>query len=263
MNSPYLGAFTTHCFNLILGYILVNHQMPRMCATTWLERLFQSCQRTSNNQSSKDEHLSEDQHRLLRYEKLLHFGNDAFIRFRAIWKCARFCAMNKLKIPLGKPQETFLALEETLRYFTWPIDNNTKKVEASSSEQTSCSSTSTSTINHPIILSSSGEINVSTDKGDWWCDLHCCGLLLQLIQVLEMCMYNANKGVALSLPQLPKTSEFEFVKVSFVQSLIKLHNSMAIHGIYGCLKNIHQLDWSWIQACERKAAGNLDQAAYE
>ncbi|CAF4894416.1 unnamed protein product [Rotaria socialis] len=203
----------------------------------------------SNNQSSKDEHLSEDQHRLLRYEKLLHFGNDAFIRFRAIWKCARFCAMNKLKIPLGKPQETFLALEETLRYFTWPIDNNTKKVEASSSEQTSCSSTSTSTINHPIILSSSGEINVSTDKGDWWCDLHCCGLLLQLIQVLEMCQ--------------TKALEFEFVKVSFVQSLIKLPNSMVIHGMYVWLKNIHQLDWSWIQACEHKAAGNLEQAAYE
>ncbi|CAM4781435.1 unnamed protein product, partial [Rotaria magnacalcarata] len=33
-----------------------------MYATTWLERLFQSCQRKSNNESSKDEHLSEDQH---------------------------------------------------------------------------------------------------------------------------------------------------------------------------------------------------------
>ncbi|CAF4538006.1 unnamed protein product, partial [Rotaria magnacalcarata] len=30
---------------------------------------------------------------------------------------------------------------------------------------------------------------------------------------------------------------------------------MTIHGIYVWLKNIHQLDWSWIQACE--------QAAYE
>ncbi len=28
MNTPYLGIFTTHCFNLISGYILVNHQMP-------------------------------------------------------------------------------------------------------------------------------------------------------------------------------------------------------------------------------------------
>ncbi|CAF4508268.1 unnamed protein product, partial [Rotaria magnacalcarata] len=77
MNSPYLGTFTTHCFNLILGYILVNHQMSRMYATTWLERLFQSCQRQSNNESSKDEHLSEDQHRLLSYEQLPNFGNDA------------------------------------------------------------------------------------------------------------------------------------------------------------------------------------------
>ena len=38
---------------------------------------------------------------------------------------------------------------------------------------------------------------------------------------------------------------------------------MAIHGIYIWLKNIHQLDWSWIQACEHEAAGNLEQAAYE
>ena len=51
--------------------------------------------------------------------------------------------------------------------------------------------------------------------------------------------------------------------ISFVQSLIKLHNSMAIHGIYVWLKNLHQLDWSWINACEHEAAGNLEQAAYE
>ncbi|CAF3334386.1 unnamed protein product [Rotaria socialis] len=60
-----------------------------------------------------------------------------------------------------------------------------------------------------------------------------------------------------------EVSEFEFVIISFVQSLIKLHNSMTIHGIYVWLKNIHQLDWSWIQACEHEAAGNLEQAAYE
>ena len=51
--------------------------------------------------------------------------------------------------------------------------------------------------------------------------------------------------------------------ISVVQSLIKLHNSMSIHGIYTWLKNLHQLDWSWICACEHEAAGNLEQAAYE
>ena len=62
---------------------------------------------------------------------------------------------------------------------------------------------------------------------------------------------------------LIKASEFEFVIISFVQSLIKLHNSMAIHGIHIWLKNIHKCDWSWIQAGEHEAAGNLEQAAYE
>ncbi len=38
---------------------------------------------------------------------------------------------------------------------------------------------------------------------------------------------------------------------------------MAIHGIYIWLKNVHQLDWPWIQACEHEAAGNLEQAAFE
>jgi len=38
---------------------------------------------------------------------------------------------------------------------------------------------------------------------------------------------------------------------------------MAIHGIYIWLKTIHQLDWSWVRACEHEAAGNLEQAAYE
>ncbi|CAF4620498.1 unnamed protein product, partial [Rotaria magnacalcarata] len=47
-----------------------------MYAARWFERSFQSCQRKSNNESSKDEHLSEDQYRLLNYDQLPNFGND-------------------------------------------------------------------------------------------------------------------------------------------------------------------------------------------
>lgn len=52
-----------------------------MHATTWLERLFQSCQRKSNNGSSKQDYLSENQHHLLSYEQLPNFGNDALVWF--------------------------------------------------------------------------------------------------------------------------------------------------------------------------------------
>ncbi|CAF4565711.1 unnamed protein product [Rotaria socialis] len=219
-----------------------------MYATTWLERLFQSCQRKSNNKSSKDEHLSEDQHRLLSYEQLPNFGNDAL-----------------------KHYDFLLGQLITMR----------KKVEASSSEQTNRSSIpSSSTINPPVISSSSssGEVNVSADKTVKFFFITnkstCCEWLNRIrIPIILTALrsgqyesaarnYNQYLMHACSLGQA-EASEFEFVIISFVQSLIKLHNSMTIHGIYVWLKNIHQLDWSWIQACEHEAAGNLEQAAYE
>lgn len=87
---------------------------------------------------------------------------------------------------------------ETLRFFAWPIDvTNTKKSELSTTEQMSTLSSDT---------------QISNEKGDWWCDLHRCGLLLQLIEALEKCMYNAYEGAASSLPQLPKVGFiFRFV----------------------------------------------------
>jgi hypothetical protein len=85
----------------------------------------------------------------------------------------------------------FFFIVETLRFFAWPIDlSSTKKNDPP----------------EPVSSSSSTETNSSTDKGDWWCDLHRCGLLLQLIEALEKCMYNAYEGAALSLPQLPKVN---------------------------------------------------------
>jgi len=85
-----------------------------------------------------------------------------------------------------------------LRFFAWPIDlSNMKKNEVSSSEQTN----------------QSNDTQISNEKGDWWCDLHRCGLLLQLIEALEKCMYNAYEGAALSLPQLPKASRLNFTRI--------------------------------------------------
>jgi hypothetical protein len=50
-----------------------------MYASTWLERLFQSCQRKTQQDLSKVEHQSDEQHRLLTYEHLPNFGNDALV----------------------------------------------------------------------------------------------------------------------------------------------------------------------------------------
>ncbi|CAM4940041.1 unnamed protein product [Rotaria socialis] len=191
MNSPYLGIFITHYFNLILGSTLVNHQMPQI-----------------NNESSKHEHLSEDQHRLLNYEKLPNFGNDALKPYNFL--------LAQL-ITTGKKLKLFFFITNKSTCCEWL---NRFRI--------------------PIILTAlrTGQYESAARNSNQYL-LHTCSL-----------------GQA-------EVSEFEFVIISFVQSLIKLHNSMTIHGIYVWLKNIHQLDWSWIQACEHEAAENLEQAAYE
>ena len=133
------------------------------------------------------------------------------------------------------------SLLETLRFFAWPIDSTSKKVEGSSSDPTNRSSTpSSTTTNVPITSSSSNEINLPADRGDWWCDLHRCGLLLQLIEALEKCMYNAYEGAALSLPQLPKVI-FVFPSLSIEEILLQNVKFFFITNKSTCLEWLNRI----------------------
>lgn len=38
--------------------------------------------------------------------------------FWETWKCAQYCVVNKLRTTLGKPQETFIAIEGEILNFT-------------------------------------------------------------------------------------------------------------------------------------------------
>ena len=76
---PYVLRF---CFlristDLFLLFFFFN--IRRMYATTWLERLFQSCQRKSNHEPLEEDQFIQDHHRLLSYEQLPNFGNDGLV----------------------------------------------------------------------------------------------------------------------------------------------------------------------------------------
>lgn len=38
-------------------------------------------------------------------------NNTGILWFWALWECAQFCVQSKLKTPLGKAQDTFVAIE--------------------------------------------------------------------------------------------------------------------------------------------------------
>lgn len=48
-------------------------------------------------------------------------GNLSLLWFWAVWESAQFCVLSKLRTPLGKPQETFTAVEAVLKQYTTQI----------------------------------------------------------------------------------------------------------------------------------------------
>lgn len=43
--------------------------------------------------------------------------------FWATWESAQFCVLNRLRTPLGKPQETFTSIESVLKQYCAELNN--------------------------------------------------------------------------------------------------------------------------------------------
>ncbi len=50
-------------------------------------------------------------------------NQEGLLWFWALWECAQFCVQSKLKTPLGKASDTFLAIEGVLK-FIYNSDSN-------------------------------------------------------------------------------------------------------------------------------------------
>lgn len=67
------------------------------------------------------------------FEKWIFYTSDRFLQvdrnerllwFWATWEAAQFCIQSKLRTPLGKPQETFTAIEGVIKKYTTELRNH-------------------------------------------------------------------------------------------------------------------------------------------
>ncbi|XP_076329859.1 serine/threonine-protein kinase Smg1 isoform X2 [Tachypleus tridentatus] len=155
MNHFCGGTFHSHNFKTVMGFILHGaHPKDK----DWPVRLFQSCQR-SDKSSRKLMKLA------ISYSPALWFW--------ATWESALACVTNKLRTPLGKPQDTFTTIEAAIKSY------------AKESSRFPHSPKSLAKENKLI-------------------DLKRVKLLLDFMEHLEKLMYNAYEGCAIALPTLPK-----------------------------------------------------------
>ncbi|XP_022255031.1 serine/threonine-protein kinase SMG1-like, partial [Limulus polyphemus] len=154
MNHFSGGTFHSHNFRTVMGFILHGtHPKDK----DWPIRLFQSCQRS--DKSSR---------RLMK----LALSYSPALWFWATWESALACVTNKLRTPLGKPQDTFTTIEAAIKSY------------AKESRFP------------PNPRSLTQENNLI--------DLKRVKLLLDFMEHLEKLMYNAYEGCAIALPTLPK-----------------------------------------------------------
>ena len=106
------ATFHSHNFSAIMSYVL-NGAAPSM-HVAWLERQFYSCQKLGE----KDAVIGATPRDEMEHLVVLAGGNDRLLWFWAVWEAAQFCVLSKLRTPLGKPQETFTAIESTLKNYT-------------------------------------------------------------------------------------------------------------------------------------------------
>lgn len=121
------------------------------------------------------------------------FQSVYFLWYWSVWETAQFCLNNRLKTPLGKPQETFLTIEGLILIenlinlaFFGIIFRFLGEIKALANE---------------ISSTDGNEWKFSTNNSLEWFRVR---WFLNFVELLDKQMYNAYEGTAFSLPAAQK-----------------------------------------------------------
>lgn len=281
------GGFHSLNFRHVMAFILNNTHPVQSGSWNWLEAMFYSCQA-----SPQDPRHASDMFNLRDFVD----GNEGMLWFWATWEAAQYCVLNRLRTPLGKPQETFTSIEGVIKKVAIDMQSHL----------------------HEDSDKSKGEQKKASEKnGELGCHLR-VQLLLSFMEQLEKLLYNAYEGCAAAMPMAPKvvrtffrtnkatclewlsrirsniikialhagmpamavrqahellrdmkennntqSPEFEQTLVYLVQALCDLKQADAVTGLYTWCKDITGKKLSLIKAAVEKASGRYENAAAE
>lgn len=272
------SSFTSNCFRAIISYILDNNSPED---NKWLFRWFHCCQ-SDDNPIKCSQSLTKTQQNFtnsLNITQIFDSHRSAQL-FWSCWEVVQYCVANRLRTPLGKPQDTFTRIEATIK-------KRVAQIQGSHSD--SC-----------------GE--------HYSCALK-VRMLLLLMENMEKHVYNAIDGNSSRLYVTPKTAktffrtnkatcgewigrnrmsimliglkcgepatvvrhgqellrevigskkqnnnDLEFILILIVEALIQLGSSDAAMGYYIWAKQTLGLKYLWIKAAAEEANGRFENA---
>ncbi|XP_071960703.1 serine/threonine-protein kinase SMG1-like [Antedon mediterranea] len=195
MNKSYNLTFSSQDFKIIMAYLLMGRSPEDYDGDNWLEEMYFANQR---HQESHDGAKSLAESNMEQ--------NEGIQWFWATWEVAQYCVHSKLKTPIGKPQDTFRAIDSVLKEYSDHARNGRE------------------TAIKAELLGTSNYENVLRPR-----------LLLQFLEHLEKLMYNSYEGCAIAMPSASKTVKTFFrTNRNSVQDWLKTIRPLALDIALHC-----------------------------
>jgi ribosome-associated toxin RatA of RatAB toxin-antitoxin module len=278
-------------FKAIMGYMLAGLEQHNetLYSKTWLERLYFASKHNINynldntNEDNNSNINNKSNASLVTLDSVIE-SHDGLLWFWALWECAQFCIQSKLKTPLGKAQDTFVAIENAIKLYY----HNSQST--SSTKNVSFDLTQVTLLLHFVEYLEKIIYNASEGTAD---SLHTVQKAVKIFfrtnkntcnewfwrvrySLISICIKNSHYEIGVRhcyefiqfsmQHQLTISQEFDQVIVWLVESFIKLRSWQSIIGLYEWLSKTLQKTttcFDWLLTAAKEAQGRLELASLE
>lgn len=271
LNGGFDGEMQSLHFKIFMKYLLDNQQMDG----NWLEDLFMMCWPLESDNQTHYEHFRD-----------LALNCRIILQNWASLEAAKFCVNSKLRTPLGKPNDTFTAIENTLKRLARDlvrikVDDigKSSKAKIDSPKQVKLLLLFMEHLEKTIYNAYEGSAVAMPQPSKpvrtfFYTNASTCREWLSRIRIVvtDLALHAAEPCVALRHSQSHlkelivlnkvETGEFERTVIQIVLAYLILNESEPIYGLYVWCKQITNKKYLWIKCAAEQASRHYESAIF-
>lgn len=267
LTGSFEGEMQPLHFKIFMKYLLDNQEMEN----NWLEDLFMICWPLETESQTHSDQFRD-----------LALNNSAVLNNWAAFEAAEFCVNSKLRTPLGKPNDTFTAIEGTLKQLARDLiklksDSTKSKISAVDQKRVKLLLLFVEHLEKAVYNAYEGCAIAMQQPSKpvrtfFYTNASTCREWLFRIRmvVIDLALHAAEPAIALrhgqshlrELVNVDKTStpEFERTIIQVVLAYLLLKESEPIYGLYVWCKNLTSKKYAWIKCAAEQASKHYEIA---
>lgn len=264
LSGNFNGEMQSLHFKIFMKYLLENQEMN----DNWLEELFMMCWPLESDNQNHSEHFRD-----------LALSNRVVLYNWASLEAAEFCVNSKLRTPLGKPNDTFTAIENTLKRLARDLIRIQSKCSETEQKQVKLLLLFMEHLEKTIYNAYEGSAVAMPQPSKpvrtfFYTNASTCREWLARIRlvVADLALHAGEPCIALRHSQshlrelltLNKvaTAEFDRTVIQVVLAYLILNESEPIYGLYVWCKKLTSKKCTWIKCAAEQANRHYESAVF-